>query len=126
MATTKRLVRKNGVPVLKFWREKINVHSRQTYSSTYPIYFHSAAREKVGHLTEEKAPRSLQEAEFLAKGLVESPETPWTMAIIYELRAMVRYGTTLDYKTYEREKATERERARMPVRLISSTATEVD
>lgn len=104
MATSKQVVRKNGIPVKRFWRDKINTKGREKYVTTYPIYFLGYASDKVGSLTDEKAPRTLEDAERTAKRMVEAPETEWTYATIYEMRAVVRYGTEFDWGTYEKER----------------------
>lgn len=102
MATDKVVARKNGQPVKRFWREKVTAKGRETWSTTYPVYFHGLGM-RGASLTDERALRTLEEAESIAKHIVESPDTEWTMAVVYELRAVVRYGTEIDHKALDQE-----------------------
>lgn len=121
MATDKQVTRKNGVPVKKFWRERITQKARNDhYTTTYPIYFSSQGM-RVASLVDEKAPRSLDEAERTAKLLVEATDTEWTHATIYEMRAVARYGVEFNYKLHEAEQRA----ASGPIvfRQVSTTAS---
>jgi hypothetical protein len=103
MATDKQVVRKNGIPVKRFWQEKITAKQRaERYTTTYPIYFHGHG-DTVWALIDEKAPRSLDEAMRIARMMVQSPDQPMTQANIYEMRAVGRVGTEFDWKLHTRE-----------------------
>jgi hypothetical protein len=103
MATTRTVVRKNGIPVKRFWHEKVTQKARDTYfTTTYPVYFQGYS-DKVWSLTDGAAPRTLENAIAAAHALVESPEQPQTTATVYELRAVYRVGTELDWKLKEQE-----------------------
>ncbi len=111
MATTRTLVRKNGVPVKKLWREKITQKARDTYyTTTYPMYFTSSFDSKMWSLTDGAAPQSLEDAIQKATVMVESPDCPQTHATIYEMRAVYRVGTEFDWKLHETEQRMQRER----------------
>lgn len=107
MATTKTVVRKNGIPVKRFWREKVTAKRRETFSSTFPVYFHGVGFNGAS-LTEERAPRTLGAAEHAARLMIESPDTEYTLAVVYELRAVVRYGVEYDHKLYDAEQRAKR------------------
>jgi hypothetical protein len=138
MATAKRVVRKNGIPVKKFWSEKLNARGRESFTTTYPVYFTSvhspdpADFDKVWSLTGEKAPRSLEDAVHTARVLIESSETPQTTATIYELRAVHRVGTEFDWKLHETNQRMQRARSeaasqtqdRARFTLVATTASE--
>lgn len=122
MATNKVVARKNGIPVERFWREKVTAKiRRETWCSTYPVYFHGLGM-NTASLTDDRAPRTLEEAERIAKAMVESSDDEWTMAVVYELRAIVRYGTTLDTRAYELERRAAS--AASDYRHVLTTATE--
>lgn len=111
MATTRTLVRKNGMPVKRFWREKVTQKARDTYyTTTYPVYFTSNNHDTAWSLTDGAAPHSLDEAIQKARLLVESSTQPQTSATIYEMRAVYRIGTEIDYILYETEQRMQRER----------------
>lgn len=119
MATTRTVVRKNGVPVKRFWQEKVTQKRRdEYYTTTYPVYFNGMGLE-VWALTDDKAPRTLEEAIDKANLMVQSPTTPQTSATIYELRAVYRVGTEFDWKLHEREQKA----ARPTITLISTTSS---
>lgn len=107
MSTAKQLVRKNGIPVKRFWQERITTKQRaERYTTTYPIYF-TGEGNTVWSLTDEKAPRSLDEAVRIAHMMVEAPDQPMTHANIYELRAVARAGVEFDWKLYDQEQRQE-------------------
>lgn len=137
MATNRQLV-KNGIPVRKFWSEKVTARTRESFSTTYPVYFSSshspdpADFHRVWSFTDEKAPRTLEDAIHTARVLIESSETPQTNATIYELRAVHRVGTEFDWKLHETQQRMQRERDnaattntdRIRFTRIATTATE--
>jgi hypothetical protein len=114
---TKRTVYKNGIPVKKFWSEKLIARHRETFTTTYSIYFTSshspdpADFDKVWSLTDEKASRTLEDAIHTATTLVHSTETPQTNATIYEVRAVHRVGVEFDWKLHETNQRIARSRA---------------
>jgi hypothetical protein len=132
MATSKLVVRKNGIPVKRFWAEKATAKTRESHVTTYPIYFtasHSPTpgdAHKVWSLTDEKAPRTLEEAITTARVMVESSEVPHDHARIYELRLVHRVGTEYDWNRHTQEqKAAHAEAQADPskrFRLISTTS----
>jgi hypothetical protein len=135
---TKRIIYKNGIPVKSFWSQKLNARSRESFTTTYPVYFTSAHSpdpadfDKVWSLTEEKAPRSLADAIHTAETLVHSSETPQTNATVYELRAVHRVGVEFDWKLHETNQRMQRSRAeaasqstdRARFTMVATTATE--
>jgi hypothetical protein len=125
MATDKRVVlRKNGKPVKKFWVEKVSAKGRETFITIYPVYF-TGEGDTMWSLTDEKAPRSLDEAIRMARIMVEAPDQPMTHANIYELRAVYRVGVEFDWKRHQKEQSAERAATEQQFRLtlISSTAS---
>lgn len=132
MATTKQLVRKNGIPVKRFWRERIKRNDTH-YPTTYPTYWSSSHSSnpddinKVWSVTDEKAPRTLEDAIGMAATLIESPDDPQSHAVIYELRAVARLGTEFDWKTHEEEKRRDQQvKMGGRFRLLSTTASGLD
>jgi hypothetical protein len=135
---TKKVIYKNGIPVRKFWSERITARSRESFTTTYPVYFTSAHSpdpadfDKVWHLTDEKAPRSLEDAIHTAETLVHSSETPQTNATVYELRAVHRVGVEFDWKLHETNQRIQRARSeaaqgtqdRARFTLVATSATE--
>ncbi len=110
MATTRTLVRKNGIPVRRFWNQKITQKGRdEHYITTYPVFLGGMGMERWS-MEDEKAPRTLEAAVEAARALVESPEQPQTSATIYEMRAVYRVGTEFDYKLYDTERRMQHER----------------
>jgi hypothetical protein len=113
---TKHQLRKNGIPVKKFWSEKVTPKRRESFTTTYPVYLSSAHSpdpadfNKVWALTDEKAPRTLADAIHTARVMVESSETPQTNATVYELRAVHRVGVEFDWKAHEVEQRMARAR----------------
>lgn len=140
MATSKTLVRKNGIPVKRFWSEKATAKTRETHTTTYPVYMTSshspdpADFNKVWSLTDEKAPRTLAEAIHTARVMVESSETPQTHAMVYELRIVHRVGVEFDWSLHETEQRMQRARDEAAqhnsdaqrFKLVSTTASTHD
>lgn len=118
-------LRKNGKPVKKVWSTKLTKTDReQRYSTTYPLYF-TGEGNTVWSLTDEKAPRSLDDAVQKATILCSDPDSPQTHCTVYELRAVHRVGVEFDWKAYAAE-----QQAASPVvkqgptfRLHSTTAS---
>jgi hypothetical protein len=135
---TKRTVYKNGIPVKKFWSQKLNARSRETFTTTYSIYFTSSHSpdpsdfDKVWSLAGEKALHTLEDAIHTAETLVHSTETPQTNATIYEVRAVHRVGVEFDWKLHETNQRMQRSRAeaasqstdRQRFTMVATTATE--
>lgn len=79
-----------------FWREKVK-RTDDSYPTLYYIYLHGNGA-NIGSITDGKAPQTLCEAENMLAALIESPDTEWTYGIIYEVKPMVRRGTTYNRK----------------------------
>lgn len=133
MATTKQVVRKNGIPVKRFWSEKATARTRETHITTYPIYLtasHSADPadfDKVWSLTDTKAPKSYEEAVQLAHAMVESTTLAYDHAVIYEMRLVHRVGVEYDWLTNTAEQKRAQAHASekvVPIKRIMTTATE--
>lgn len=127
MATNKQVVRKNGVPVKRFWQHKLKPADRETWITTYPVYFTASNapvaedNNKVWSLVDDKAPRTLEDALNKAHLLVEDSGSPQTMAMIYEMKCLYRVGTEFDYKLHEEEKRAARGPA-MFIRIATTTS----